>query len=44
MGGIMTREFIYSERIDYFHVEISLHQGIPTYSGGLPLTRRDLYI
>jgi glucan phosphorylase len=33
--GEMTREFIRSERIAYFTMEIALRADIPTYSGGL---------
>ena len=38
---IMTREFIQSERIAYFTMEIALRADIPTYSGGLGVLAGD---
>lgn len=37
----MTREFIHSERIAYFTMEIALRTDIPTYSGGLGVLAGD---
>jgi starch phosphorylase len=37
----MTREFIHSERIAYFTMEIALQPDIPTYSGGLGVLAGD---
>jgi len=37
----MTREFIQSERIAYFTMEIGLRSDIPTYSGGLGVLAGD---
>jgi len=37
----MTREFIHSERIAYFTMEIALRADIPTYSGGLGVLAGD---
>jgi glycogen phosphorylase len=39
--GIMNREFIRSERIAYFTMEIALRPDIPTYSGGLGVLAGD---
>ena len=37
----MSREFIHSERIAYFTMEIALRSDIPTYSGGLGVLAGD---
>jgi len=37
----MSREFIYSDRIAYFSMEIALRPDIPTYSGGLGVLAGD---
>jgi glycogen phosphorylase len=37
----MTREFIHTERIAYFTMEIALQPDIPTYSGGLGVLAGD---
>lgn len=37
----MTREFIQSERIAYFTMEVALRSDIPTYSGGLGVLAGD---
>ena len=37
----MSREFIHSDRIAYFTMEIALRSDIPTYSGGLGVLAGD---
>ena len=37
----MSREFIHTERIAYFTMEVALRPGIPTYSGGLGVLAGD---